>query len=167
MTNPLSPEPTAGTDRTIEAKPLWPPVSKADALRRALAQLEQARTIAVELSDETHPLKRDSRGEPASAIGSAVLEPEPIEIEPRPCEFCGLTIDQHRMIDDEPPPPEIVRNSDISGKQANTPPPYRTPQATVDAFWYVVSLCNPERLKAWLVDHPQDAPFLLKLLEGK
>jgi hypothetical protein len=131
-----------------------------------------------------------------------IAELTPVEIDPRPCQLCGLTIDQHIMIDDgegpgffceatdshaidlvrqweladprdawrhtgEPPPPEIVRNSDISGKQANTPPPYRTPQATVDAFWYVVSLCNPERLKAWLVDHPQDAPFLLKLLEGK
>jgi hypothetical protein len=45
--------------------------------------------------------------------------------------------------------------------------PYRTPQSTIDAFWYVVGLCNPERLKAWLGDHPQDASFLLKLLEGK
>jgi hypothetical protein len=45
--------------------------------------------------------------------------------------------------------------------------PYRTPQSTIDAFWYVVGLCNPERLTAWLDDHPQDASFLLKLLESK
>jgi hypothetical protein len=27
------------------------------------------------------------------------LEPEPIAIDPRPCELCGLTIDRHLMID--------------------------------------------------------------------
>jgi hypothetical protein len=28
------------------------------------------------------------------------LVPDPIEIDSRPCELCGLTIDRHRMIDD-------------------------------------------------------------------
>jgi hypothetical protein len=41
--------------------------------------------------------------------------------------------------------------------------PYQTAESTIDAFWCVV----PERFKAWLADHPQDVPFLLKLLEGK
>jgi hypothetical protein len=45
------------------------------------------------------------------------------------------------------------------------PPPYRTAASTIDAFWYVVGLRDQERFKAWLADHPQDAPFLLKLLE--
>lgn len=45
------------------------------------------------------------------------------------------------------------------------PEPYRPAQSTVDAFWYVASLADPERLKAWLLDHPKDAPKLLKLLE--
>jgi hypothetical protein len=27
------------------------------------------------------------------------LEPEPIEIDPRPCELCGCTIDQHERVD--------------------------------------------------------------------
>jgi hypothetical protein len=27
------------------------------------------------------------------------LEPDPIEIDPRPCELCGLTIDRHTMVD--------------------------------------------------------------------
>jgi hypothetical protein len=67
----------------------------------------------------------------------------------------------------EPPPTAAVRNSDISARPADKPQPYRTPQATVDAFWFVVSLCDPERLKSWLSDHPQDEPFLLKLLKGK
>jgi hypothetical protein len=66
----------------------------------------------------------------------------------------------------EAPPPAAVRNSDISEKRAPIAT-YRTPQSTIDAFWHVVGLCNPERLTAWLDDHPQDAPFLLKLLEGK
>jgi hypothetical protein len=47
------------------------------------------------------------------------------------------------------------------------PEPYRTPQATRDAFWHVVSLADPEKFKAWLDDHPKDARFLIKLLEGK
>jgi hypothetical protein len=44
---------------------------------------------------------------------------------------------------------------------------YKTPQATIDAFWYVVGLCDPAGLTAWLDRHPQDKPFLLKLLEGQ
>jgi hypothetical protein len=45
--------------------------------------------------------------------------------------------------------------------------PYRTTQSTINAFWYVVGLRDQKRFKAWLADHPQDAPFLLKLMEGK
>jgi hypothetical protein len=44
---------------------------------------------------------------------------------------------------------------------------YRTPEATQQAFWYVVRLADPERLAAWLDDHPKDESFLLKLLERK
>jgi hypothetical protein len=47
------------------------------------------------------------------------------------------------------------------------PAPYRPAQSTIDAFWYVVSLRDPERFKAWLADRPQDMPFLLELLETK
>jgi len=49
----------------------------------------------------------------------------------------------------------------------SAPRPYRTPQSTIDAFFYVVRLDDPARLAAWLDDHPQDAPFLPKLLDGK
>jgi hypothetical protein len=28
------------------------------------------------------------------------IDHDPIEIDPRPCEWCGLTIDQHHMVDD-------------------------------------------------------------------
>jgi hypothetical protein len=47
------------------------------------------------------------------------------------------------------------------------PRPYQTPPSTIDAFKYLVRLRDPERLKAWLADRPQDAPTLLKLLENK
>ena len=30
------------------------------------------------------------------------------------------------------------------------PRPYRTPQSTIDAFWYLVQLNDTARLKAWL-----------------
>ena len=43
---------------------------------------------------------------------------------------------------------------------------YSTPQSTIDAFWYVVGLDDPDRLKAWLADRPKDAPLLLNLLEN-
>jgi hypothetical protein len=165
------------------------------------------------------------------------FELDPIAIDPRPCEFCGLPLEQHVTIDGregpehfcpdpcldcgltldrhecvvtdagpefrclalpelerraelrrqeeiaamvermeradprdrwkhtgEPPPPPEVRNGPMP---AATPKPYRTPQATVDAFWYVVGLDDLERLAKWLDDHPRDKPTLLKLLESK
>ena len=46
-------------------------------------------------------------------------------------------------------------------------PPCRTAQSTINAFWHVIGLRDQERFKAWLADHPRDAPFLLKLMEGK
>ena len=36
------------------------------------------------------------------------------------------------------------------------PRPYRTAESTIDAFWYLVRLNDPARLKAWLQDRPQD-----------
>ena len=47
------------------------------------------------------------------------------------------------------------------------PRPYRTPEATIDAFWYLVRLNDPDRLKAWLAARPLDAPTLLKIYEGR
>jgi hypothetical protein len=34
-----------------------------------------------------------------TAISPEQIELDPLEIDPRPCEWCGLTIDQHRMVD--------------------------------------------------------------------
>jgi hypothetical protein len=43
---------------------------------------------------------------------------------------------------------------------------YETPQSTIDAFWHVVGMKDPDKLVAWLNDHPRDKEFLSKLLEG-
>jgi hypothetical protein len=50
------------------------------------------------------------------------------------------------------------------------PPPtqaYRTPQSTIDAFFYVVRLDDPDYLKRWLARHPDDAAHLLKIWKAK
>ncbi|WP_038970257.1 hypothetical protein [Bradyrhizobium genomosp. III] len=46
-------------------------------------------------------------------------------------------------------------------------PTYRTPQATVDAFLFVLGTGDVERLSAWLARHPADAPHLLRIYEGQ
>ncbi|WLA53200.1 hypothetical protein [Bradyrhizobium diazoefficiens] len=43
--------------------------------------------------------------------------------------------------------------------------PYRTPQSTIDAFHFVLSAGDLERLAAWLLHHPDDAPALFKSVE--
>jgi hypothetical protein len=130
------------------------------------------------------------------------IDPAPIEIDPRPCELCGLTIDRHQMVDlGEGPlfycidlnPNDLTtlelerravliereevraimaRMDAMGGWPADIPPPrepepYRPAQSTVDAFWIVVEMQEPERFKAWVADRPKDAPLLLQLLEGK
>ncbi|MBB4378231.1 hypothetical protein [Bradyrhizobium sp. SBR1B] len=45
-------------------------------------------------------------------------------------------------------------------------PQYRTAQSTIDAFHFVLSLGDPERLAAWLRNHPDDAPALFKSVEA-
>ena len=47
------------------------------------------------------------------------------------------------------------------------PRPYQTAQSTVDTFWYLVQINEPDRLKAWLEARPLDAPTLLKLYEER
>jgi len=48
----------------------------------------------------------------------------------------------------------------------DAPRPYRTPQSTVDAFWYVVG-SDPDKLSQWLADHPRDAAHLRQLVKSK
>jgi hypothetical protein len=119
------------------------------------------------------------------------LEPEPILIDPRPCELCGRTIDQHECVDDGDGPEffcypddglvtqwEVADPRDAWRHTGEAPPipsrvqerqsdRYRTPQSTIDAFWYVVRLEDADYLKRWLAQHPRDAEALCKLWEGK
>jgi hypothetical protein len=115
-----------------------------------------------------------------TVISTAILESEPIE--PEPCELCGCTADLEDLI--------YLRAADLIAEWERADPrdawrhtgeqpprmiepvptavqPYRTPQATIDAFWYVASLDNPEYLTRWIAQHPSDASALYKLWEGK
>jgi hypothetical protein len=47
------------------------------------------------------------------------------------------------------------------------PRPYRTPQSTIDAFWYLVQLNDTDRLKAWLAARPLDQQTLYELYEER
>jgi hypothetical protein len=141
------------------------------------------------------------------AISPEQLEPDPLEIDGRPCELCGLKIDKHERVDSDEGPiffceddleiqihlaaADLVRQWELadprdawrhtgepppkpSGKFATTalvaktgPEPYRMPDSVIDAFWYVAGLNDPDRLKAWLLNHPKDAPHLHKLWKAK
>jgi hypothetical protein len=62
----------------------------------------------------------------------------------------------------ERPPPENVRNSDVSAKPANKPQRLGPARSTIDAFNHVVSLGDPEHLARWLRDHSDVAANLLE-----
>ena len=134
-------------------------------------------------------------------LRAIVSEPSPIDIDPRPCDWCGFTIDQHVLVDEgdgpvffcedispyaanlvvqwemqdprdawrhtgETPPPVAFRNADCTG----TPEAvrhYRTPQATVEAFFYVARTKDAEGIAEWLASHPRDAQHLHKLWKQK
>jgi hypothetical protein len=139
----------------------------------------------------------------AISPGEAIeRELDPIAIDPRPCGWCGLTIDRHRNsdsgegpeffcagVDDAPadivrqwemadprdrwrhtgeaPPPEHVRNSDISARPADKPQSYRTAQSTIDAFGHVVRTKDADGIAEWLASHPMDEKYLQKIWERK
>jgi hypothetical protein len=120
-------------------------------------------------------------------LDGAEIEPDPIEIDPRPCQLCGCTIDQHERVDTSEGPEffcddierKIVLLADElfqQWKAAEAPPcrepprrrePYRTPEATVNAFLYVARLDDPDYLARWLDQHPADQPHLFQLWKAK
>jgi hypothetical protein len=125
-----------------------------------------------------HPIEIDPRA--CSVCGATLDRHESIDDGDGPIHYC-LPPDEMTMLELERRV-EMVRQIEVAAIYARleamddpskrlSPPaeprPYRTPQATVDAFWFVVGLQDPERFKAWLAARPDDAPFLLKLLEGK
>jgi hypothetical protein len=123
---------------------------------------------------------------------AVVLDHNPLEIDPRDCELCGHTIDQHECIDLGEGPEhfclpdddlvklwELADSRDRWRQDGSAPPPeavrnsiqewppkrpYRTPQSTVDAFNYLCREGDTARLAEWMKRHPADTPFLLKTL---
>jgi hypothetical protein len=87
------------------------------------------------------------------------------------CEHCGRAIeDMEELL--------FVRAADLvaqweaedAKRKAAAPvkkQPYRTPQATIDAFWYVVRNHDAGYLAKWLANHPKDIDTLTRLLEAK
>ncbi|TFV75361.1 hypothetical protein E4K64_16485 [Bradyrhizobium frederickii] len=65
--------------------------------------------------------------------------------------------DRHRWTGELPPVQQVVVAQKL---------PHRPAQSTVDAFRYVMRVGDPERLTAWLRNHPDDAPALLEMLEA-
>jgi hypothetical protein len=117
-----------------------------------------------------------------------------LKIDPRPCELCGRTIDQHEMVDDGEGPEffcypdddivvqwELADSRDRWKHTGEAVPParvrnsdilarpakapqYCTPQSTIDAF-RLVAKGDLAHFREWLRNRPKDAPYLLSLLE--
>jgi hypothetical protein len=117
------------------------------------------------------------------------LPAAPIEAEPL-CELCGCTIEdleeliylraagllaQWELADPrdawrhtgEAPPPAEVRNGSLQAARSRSAKPYRTPESTIDAFWYVARNHDAAYLTRWLEQHPQDIATLTRLWEAK
>jgi hypothetical protein len=116
-------------------------------------------------------------------VNARAKMPEPIEAEPLLCELCGGELDDLEALIHLRAAELVERweSADIRDNWRHTGEPrpkpvptfpertrpYRTPQATEEAFWYVVRLDDPEYLKRWLADHPADAEHLFKLWKAK
>ena len=111
-----------------------------------------------------------------SIADTAEIELEPIKIDPPPIEELEELIylraadliaqweradprDCWRHTGEQPP--RAIESAPTAAQ------PYRTPQSTIDAFWYVASLDDPDYLKRWLAEHPRDVAALQKLWEAK
>jgi hypothetical protein len=119
---------------------------------------------------------------------SDVLE-LPADTEPAPlatehCEICGCLVEDLEEViflcaadmvaqwqrDD---PRDAWRHSgDLPPKTEPQPrwparKAYKTPEATIDAFWYVARNHDAEYLARWLDNHPDDIATLTKLWEAK
>jgi hypothetical protein len=114
---------------------------------------------------------------------AAPFGPDPIEAGPLLCELCGgeiedlealillLAADLVERWESADVRDNWRHTGELRPKPVSTFPehtrPYSPPQSTVDAFWYVVRLDDPEYLKRWLAQHPRDVATLQKLWEGK
>lgn len=123
------------------------------------------------------PILIDPR--PCSLCGLTIDRHDHVDADEGPEFFCADLSPDEMTLEDLERRAELRRQEDIAAileRWEVLPPPerpaparaapYRTPASTVDAFRYVLALDNPAYLKAWLLDHPRDAPTLLKLVDG-
>jgi hypothetical protein len=110
-------------------------------------------------------------------------EPDPIEIGPRPCQLCGCTIEDLeeliylRAADliaewERADPRDRWRHTGETAPKPSEEPrrraePYRPPESTVQAFWYVTRNHDADYLAAWLAKHPADRPHLFRIWKAK
>lgn len=102
-------------------------------------------------------------------VMAAAFEP-PLEL---PTDYASQLMRQWELDDPrdawrhtgEIPPPASIRNSDISARPTIGERFRNPPQATIDAFNYVVSLGDATYLAEWLRDHAEYAAALLGRLE--
>jgi hypothetical protein len=106
-------------------------------------------------------------------------------LHPGECEWCGLRLEQHMRIDTAAGPEffcddlealiqlraaDLVIHWEMEDSRAcetrQQEQPSRPAPNTIAAFQSIVERGNVGALKAWLADRPQDAPFLLALLES-
>jgi hypothetical protein len=96
-------------------------------------------------------------------------QPDPIEIDPPQCEFCGCTIEDLEHLIYLRAAELAARWEGADKRKSDSPrrtEPYRPAESTVAAFWYV-AIHEPDKLKAWLARHPDDAPALHKIWKAK
>jgi hypothetical protein len=101
--------------------------------------------------------------ETAPAIESAPTEKKPL------CELCGCAIEDLEALV-YLRAAELIERWEAADKRKSDPPrrpePYRPAGSTVAAFWHVATH-EPDKLKAWLARHPDDAPVLHKIWKAK
>jgi hypothetical protein len=105
-----------------------------------------------------------------STAALAEIQPDQITIDPQPCDLCGCTIEDveeliYLRADDLIAQWERSDLRDCWRHTGEQPPraveraraaaqPYRTPQSTIDAFWYVVDLALMRRIDELHLEYP-------------
>ena len=110
----------------------------------------------------------------AQAIMAAAFAPgDAVEDVNLPSDYAAQLVSQWTLADPrdawsltgDRPPTDAIRNSAIF-EPVFRPRCFSPPQATIDAFKYVVSLGDADYLAKWLRDHSDVAPALLGEMRG-
>jgi hypothetical protein len=135
--------------------------------------------IAAPADFEPTPIVIDPR--PCELCGLLIDRHEVIDNGDGPEFFCADLSPDEMTLDELERRADLIRQEEVAAIFArleamddpskrlpprSEPEPYRPAQSTVLAFKHVVALGDLERLKAWLLARPTDAPFLLALLES-